>query len=146
MLKLSAKALERASEDPQLREWLSDYIRYSESKHHDKEANYIVVNRNLVKAVGNASAAILMGYLVDAHKYHLRLSNVNGTDMGWFYATVPTIESVLGMGRWEQESALDKLIKLNLIQMRIKQTIDGKRPVRHFRVMFAKYAELCKYA
>lgn len=81
----------------------------------------IAYHRVFAQMAGSVTAGLLLSQLWYWHKA------VGGR---WFYKTIPDIDAETGMSRWEQETAIKKLVALKLIKVEVKSL----PPRRYFKL------------
>lgn len=76
-------------------------------------SNFIITNKILIKAVG-INAAILIGELCSEYNYWEQRNELKYGE--WFYSTRENIEDQTGLSEDQQRRAINKLIKMELIE------------------------------
>ena len=76
-------------------------------------SNFIITNKILIKAVG-INAAILIGELCSEYNYWEQKNELKYGE--WFYSTRENIEEQTGLSEDQQRRAINKLIKMGLIE------------------------------
>lgn len=72
---------------------------------------FLMVNKSLLRALGDCDEAIVLSELVSAHRM-FRDSNKDG----WFFQTINYLEQDLGMPYYRQQKAIGALVKKYLIE------------------------------
>ena len=78
--------------------------------------SYIIVNRDLMKAIGVAEA-MLLGELASEYRYWKKAKKLED---GWFYSTGENLEDRLPFSRPTIKKATDRLEELGIIQTKLK--------------------------
>jgi len=89
--------------------------------------NRIVINKNLARTIGLHEATIY-GELVSRHHYFEERKALDKD--GYFYNTVDDMENGTTLTKYQQSKAINKLMKLKLIDM----TVKGCPPKRYFKI------------
>lgn len=95
-----------------------------------KSNSFFVLNKQLVKVLG-IETAFLLSVLSEAEE---QLAD----DEGWFYQTSSTIEEITGLSNHKQTVAIEKLIKLEILE----QKNMGVPCKRYFKISFEKIKNL----
>lgn len=95
-------------------------------KHLLMSSNYFVLNKKLVKILGIETAFFLTS-LAEADEM---LADENG----WFYQTVPQMQELTGLSEHKQNSCIEKLISLGLLEKENK----GMPMKRYFRLNYVQ--------
>lgn len=95
-----------------------------------KSNSFFVLNKQLVKVLG-IETAFLLSVLSEAEE---QLAD----DEGWFYQTSSTIEEITGLSNHKQTVAIEKLIKLEILE----QKNMGVPCKRYFKISFEKIENL----
>ena len=91
----------------------------------ENQKGSITVNKTLIKELGY-DAALLMGELLSRFRY---FHNGGRLQDGYFYNSIPDLESGTGMGRKQQQRVIKKLQAANLIQV-----YKGYKHTRQFKI------------
>lgn len=76
-------------------------------------SSFIMTNKILIKAVGT-DAAIILGELCSEYNYWEQRGELTNNE--WFYSTRENIEDNTGLSEYKQRTAINQLLKLELIQ------------------------------
>jgi len=99
--------------------------------------NFLIVNKHVLRYLeGNCSAAILFSELILKHQFYSSSGQLDYD--GFFYYTLPTAQSTLGIKRGVQDTALLLLIKKNLIEIENR----GYPKKRHFKILYDTMFEI----
>ena len=90
----------------------------------------IAFNPDLARVLGSAKAGLLLNQLLYWWK--------KGNNPEWIYKTIKDIEKETTLSRTEQETAIEKCIKFNLMEMKRK----GIPAKRHFRLHINEIVKL----
>lgn len=101
--------------------------------------NYGIYNRQIAAKFG-LTCAVILAELIEKREYHssrneLISDSKNGE--GWFYHTLDSMQERTGIFRKEQDACLKKLIKENLIEIKVF----GLPAKRHFKLNDDKILE-----
>lgn len=91
---------------------------------------YITVHKTLIRNIGLVSAT-LFSELCSKYKYFLDNGQLRNS---YFYYTIPDCEKELGLGRREQDSALNKLVSLGLIEKKAMKFTQDNAPKRYIKI------------
>lgn len=86
----------------------------------------IIINKNLINALG-LEAAVLFGELLSKQNYYKKR---NETIDGWFYETADMLEINTGLSYYQQRKSLETLINEKLIEVSVK----GLPAKKYFKV------------
>ena len=87
--------------------------------------NFIVVNKELLKAFG-IDEAILLGELASEYDYWEKQEKIND---GFFFSTIENVEENTTLSAHKQRKALNKLQELNIVEVSLKD-IPAKRYIK----------------
>jgi len=93
--------------------------------------NYITTNKTLSRKIGLVPATI---YAEMLSKYYYYQQN-NQLKDGYFYLTIPTLTDEIGLTREQQDTAINKLIKLGLIEKKVAKLKGDEAPKRYFKIV-----------
>ncbi len=79
--------------------------------------NFLAINKDLIKQLNSAGCAIFLCELLSLHNY---FEDTNQLENGFFYATIEKIQDVLCMGEKPQKKYINTLLKLGLIECKVK--------------------------
>ena len=99
-------------------------------KHLLMSSNYFVLNKKLVKILGIETAFFLTS-LAEADEM---LADKDG----WFYQTVPQMQEVTGLSEHKQNSCIEKLVSLGLLEKENK----GMPMKRYFRLNYIQVLKI----
>lgn len=99
-------------------------------KHLLMSSNYFVLNKKLVKILGIETAFFLTS-LAEADEM---LADKDG----WFYQTVPQMQEVTGLSEYKQNSCIEKLVSLELLEKENK----GMPMKRYFRLNYIQILKI----
>ncbi len=89
-------------------------------------SNFLCLNRDMIKAIG-LHETIMLSEICDKYDYFFKSCQLQDK---WFYLTVDSVEERTTLSRFQQESAIKKLIKLEFIQIKVF----GLPAKRHFLI------------
>ena len=89
---------------------------------------YYMLNKTLLKEVG-LDEALILSCLIDANEIF---------EEEWFYQTSDTIQELTTLSEFRQTKAINKLIKLNILEKKVK----GLPAKRYFRINSDKVLEI----
>ena len=99
-----------------------------------KSTGYITVSKELAREIG-LNESIILAELISQREY---FKQNNHLKKGWFYCTVKKMEKHTTLKRKNQDKAINKLIRLNLIEKDNK----GIPAKRHFKVKDSQIMKL----
>ncbi len=89
-------------------------------------SNFIVLNKNVINVLG-LEEALILGELSSEYDYWIKRGEL---DDGWFFSTVENIENNTTLNDYKQRKAIDNLIKMNIIEVKVK----GLPAKRYFKI------------
>lgn len=93
--------------------------------------NFISLNKSLIKNIG-AIPAIMYSELCAKHNY---FETNNQLKDGYFYCTIDSFKSEVGLSREEQDTAIKKLTKLGLIEKKVAKLKGDETPKRYIKIV-----------
>ena len=88
-------------------------------------SGFIVLNKQLIKILG-INATIMLGELVSEYEYWKEREEL---EEDYFYSTIENVEENTSLTKYQQSQAINKLLELNLIEVKIKG-IPAKRYIK----------------
>lgn len=98
--------------------------------------NYIIVNKELAKIIG-LDEAIMLGELCNESIYW---EERNLLEDGYFYSTIENIENSITFNPKKQKKALDHLIELKLIDVKLKG-VPAKRYIKILADVLSQFVQ-----
>ena len=91
---------------------------------------YITLNKTLVRNIGLLPATIFSEFSSKYKYFH----DKGQLKDGFFYCTIPDIEKELGLSRKEQDTGINKLIALGLIEKKVMKLKGDESPKRYIHI------------